>query len=180
MVIVPDGHKRCTKCGVEYPATTEFYHRDKKRRGGLHPHCKTCRCEQRLQYNAFYRDEDRERSKLYHAAHPEKRRENQRRYRASKLNVEGIHTVADEWELWKRQAGTCLYCGCELDLNVGPYEDRKAHLDHFIPFNHDGRNSKENLAWSCRICNLSKNDLLPWNWPGWNGSYPVFWDGRLL
>ncbi len=32
----------CTKCGVDFPATTEFFHRHLKGRHGLNPRCKHC------------------------------------------------------------------------------------------------------------------------------------------
>lgn len=35
--------KRCTKCGQEFPATTEFFSRDSYRSDGLTSHCKACR-----------------------------------------------------------------------------------------------------------------------------------------
>jgi hypothetical protein len=35
--------KRCTRCREEYPATPEFFHRDKNRIDGLTPACATCR-----------------------------------------------------------------------------------------------------------------------------------------
>lgn len=34
--------KRCTKCGSEYPATPEYFHKDKNRKDGLYPTCKLC------------------------------------------------------------------------------------------------------------------------------------------
>lgn len=34
--------KKCTKCGIEKPATTEYFHRDKNRPSGLFSHCKQC------------------------------------------------------------------------------------------------------------------------------------------
>lgn len=35
--------KRCTQCGNEYPATTEYFHSDSSRFDGLHCYCKPCR-----------------------------------------------------------------------------------------------------------------------------------------
>lgn len=32
----------CTKCGIEYPATAEYFYRDKSRKDGLKSHCKRC------------------------------------------------------------------------------------------------------------------------------------------
>lgn len=34
--------KRCGKCGEEKPALAEYFHRDKKRKDGLHSRCKVC------------------------------------------------------------------------------------------------------------------------------------------
>ena len=44
--------KTCTKCGTEYPATTEFFYYHSKAKGILRPDCKLC-CKQKalLYYN---------------------------------------------------------------------------------------------------------------------------------
>src|SRR6266571_3813663 len=34
--------KRCTACGEEFPVTTEYFHRDKRAKDGLHNKCKAC------------------------------------------------------------------------------------------------------------------------------------------
>lgn len=34
--------KRCTKCGNEYPATTEHFHSDRQKRDGLYSSCRGC------------------------------------------------------------------------------------------------------------------------------------------
>lgn len=35
-------YKRCLTCGQEYPATTEYFWKDKSRKSGLREHCKNC------------------------------------------------------------------------------------------------------------------------------------------
>ncbi len=35
--------KRCSKCKRVYPATSEFFHKHKNRKGGLDPWCKQCK-----------------------------------------------------------------------------------------------------------------------------------------
>jgi len=42
------GNKTCTKCGVEYPATSEYFNRDKYHPTGLTSQCKECRHKQTL------------------------------------------------------------------------------------------------------------------------------------
>lgn len=36
--------KRCAKCKEEFPATTEYFYRDKNMRDGLYSQCKKCKC----------------------------------------------------------------------------------------------------------------------------------------
>jgi 5-methylcytosine-specific restriction endonuclease McrA len=69
-VIVPSP-KRCTKCGVEKPATAEYFQTDKKRKSGFSSQCRVCRNELTIRwrennpdkvrnYSAKYNDENRE------------------------------------------------------------------------------------------------------------------------
>jgi hypothetical protein len=63
--------KRCTKCGVEFPVTTEFFFTDKTKSDGLYSSCKECRRQ--------YRNETREHRKAWRREH---RRQNSEAYRA--------------------------------------------------------------------------------------------------
>ena len=95
-IVTPIPSKRCTKCGVEYPATTEYF--PKRSKDVLRTECKKCRCEyqhnhyiehaedvcQRARhYYANHSKEVNERSRRYQIEHPEQRQEIQRRYYAS-------------------------------------------------------------------------------------------------
>lgn len=42
--------KRCSKCGIEYPATPEYFTRCKSSKDGLYWRCKTCRKEERINH----------------------------------------------------------------------------------------------------------------------------------
>lgn len=114
----------------------------------------------------------REKVRRWHEENPDKAREHSNLRRARKVHAWGSHTADDARDIFERQGGTCLYCGKRLD--------KAAHLDHFIPLSRGGRNSRENLAWACSSCNRSKGAQLPWNWHGWGGETPVFWDGGLF
>ena len=44
--------KKCSKCGAEHPATTEFFAADKYKKSGLTPSCLVCRRQQTRNWNA--------------------------------------------------------------------------------------------------------------------------------
>lgn len=72
--------KHCPKCGNEYPATIEYFHRSVKSSDGLRSCCKQCRkSESRLYY-----DKNKERldtrNEQWRKNNPDKMREYQRRY----------------------------------------------------------------------------------------------------
>lgn len=46
----------------------------------------------------------------------------------------------------------CFYCGSGLN-------QRKWHLDHYIPTSKNGKNVFENLRPSCKWCNMMKSDM---------------------
>ncbi len=48
--IVPQPVKQCTRCVNEYPATAEYYHRDKRGKYGLVARCKKCCTEMQREY----------------------------------------------------------------------------------------------------------------------------------
>lgn len=178
--------KRCTKCGVEYPATREYFHKNKD---SLHPRCKVCHRayaaawyaahreeklaysvayasahrEEKLAYKAAYdathREENRAYKAAYDAEHPEKQRAITRNYRARKRVASGTHTAADVIAQLKRQKGRCYYaaCGhCKLGDNY--------HVEHVVPLIRKGRNAPDNLVISCPTCNLKKHNKLPHEW----------------
>jgi len=65
------------------------------------------------------------------------------------------HTSLDR--LKQLQDNKCYYCGCELKYNT-PFE---VHLDHYVPISKGGTHIIDNVVWSCKTCNLKKNDTLP-------------------
>jgi 5-methylcytosine-specific restriction endonuclease McrA len=43
--------KICSKCGIEKPATTEFFHRSKRTKDGLNTHCKACKASDTVRHS---------------------------------------------------------------------------------------------------------------------------------
>jgi len=73
--------KTCCKCGQTFPATAEFFHRNRAKRDGLQSECKACVCESRRRYYEQNAEQVRESRRRYYEQHPEKVRESQRLYR---------------------------------------------------------------------------------------------------
>ncbi len=69
--------KKCTKCKQEFPATTEFFHRDKSLKDGFVSSCKACR--------RTYREQNKEKilkqKKTYYEQNKEKEAKRQKIYR---------------------------------------------------------------------------------------------------
>lgn len=67
--------KRCTKCQQEFPATTEYFHRDKRLQSGIRSCCRVCSCKIAFAYAETNREAQRERARQYYDANREILRE---------------------------------------------------------------------------------------------------------
>jgi transposase-like protein len=180
--------KKCTRCKQEKPSTNEYYSKCSKCKDGLKSCCKECSNklrdewrqnnsekikEQKRLYREKNRDKIRHQNQQYRAKNPEKRRVEKAARRNRLQNSPTInYTEQDIKIIYDLQNGYCLYCGCLL---LDEY-----HADHFIPLSKGGTNGRENLVCACPKCNLSKHALMPNEWQGWNGQYPVLWGSAIL
>ena len=73
--------KVCTKCGVEYPATKEFFRTDKSRKYGLHAHCKKCSKLNHLKWCKENSEKVKAYSRKYNAENREKVKAGRKKYR---------------------------------------------------------------------------------------------------
>jgi len=64
--------KRCIKCHKEYPATTEYFYKDRGYADGLRGECKMCTREYGKRYCKEHRKEACERAVRYRGEHPER------------------------------------------------------------------------------------------------------------
>ncbi|MCC6615534.1 MAG: hypothetical protein IT320_18820 [Anaerolineae bacterium] len=152
--------KRCTKCGETYPATAEYFNRDKRHRDGLHSWCKQCSREGSRAYHAANAERVRENKRNWREANPERHRENNRVWRNANLerqrernrvwyaaNPEHARAISHNREARKRglpstftaeQArfaldyfhNSCAYCGRQFH---DLFNERTLAFDHFIP-----------------------------------------------
>ena len=64
--------------------------------------------------------------------------------------------TALQWhDVQERFGGKCAYCGGVLEESC---------QDHFVPLSRGGQHVASNVLPSCRRCNSSKNNTLPWEW----------------
>lgn len=93
--------KTCTKCGETKPATTEYFARHKRCKGGVRSCCKVCQSERDRIYRAAHNDQRTEQMREWRSANPERNRANSRaRYAA---NPERGRQVARAWSAANRE-----------------------------------------------------------------------------
>lgn len=216
--------KHCSKCGVEYPATLEYFNKHKTCKYGVTSTCKSCIAEwhrehrntpeQKLKDNATSKrwyesnknkkheqyevnklnpewvEAKRVRSHIYYLtdAYKEKERTRNRtpsrriyrnvymidwrkrpgndlysrvmcaRRRARVAQSQDHHTKKDIEKQLMSQKNMCWWCGCRLTDDY--------HIDHRIALSKGGSNSANNICISCPVCNLRKQDKMPWEFNG--------------
>ena len=72
--------KACTKCKVEYPATSEYWHRKKDSKDGFNTQCKVCRNEQNKQWYEDNREQKKDYLRVYYQDNKEKIKDYNRAY----------------------------------------------------------------------------------------------------
>lgn len=82
--------KNCTKCGIEKLRTSEYFHKDSRRKDGLMSSCKVCALEQKKVYQKENKEIISTRKKITYQENIEKMRERARKYSKdnSKARVE--------------------------------------------------------------------------------------------
>lgn len=177
MDILPQ--KRCTKCGETKPLTE--FHKDTKRKDGLHPWCGQCKRSYAYNYvrdpafkqknrdrRAANLDRAREYSRNWHKAHKTESREIQRKWRQTPNGKRyalhhsylrraqtktGDVTTAQLRELSERQAH-CAYCKRKFTAKL------LATIDHVIPVSKGGLHTISNIVLACKSCNSRKNGTI--------------------
>jgi len=64
-----------------------------------------------------------------------------------------------DWEVYKRDRGTCVYCGFSGMNNFLAW--RQLAIDHVIPVARGGSNTHDNKVVSCHRCNTLKGSWNP-------------------
>lgn len=151
-------YKKCNKCKNEFPATPEFFYRDKAIKCGLRAQCKVCMSKT----NQKYRKENKEKIKKYkHKYHKDNKEEitkKRREYRKNnpvkiKKQIRDAHlkfryniSIEDYNEKFKEQDGKCEICG--------QYETAKSKSNKIRPLCVDHNHiTNEVRGLLCNNCN---------------------------
>lgn len=121
--------KTCSKCHKEYPATMEFFYKDK---GKLSSKCRACKKEYQKTYQIEHAHEQKEYKKRYREKNINHIKEHKKRY--YKENIASLlgryyernyNITLDQYDkMFEEQGGVCAICG-----GVNPNGKRMA-VDH--------------------------------------------------
>lgn len=177
--------KKCTCCGNEFAATTEFFYVDKRGKYGLFARCKPCflakssesakrHPRDRRAYNAAYGKRTWVKRKAWHMqqsrAWREKNREKRLQWEAEYRKTDRYRSKNRAYQNNRRvrvinAEGVFTPEEFERILVAQNYRcfycgcdllDGAATVDHFIPISKGGSNWPSNLRGSCLTCNISK------------------------
>lgn len=94
-----DTTKTCTKCGKEYPATTEYFHKHSK--NILRSRCKSCVNSENNQYSSNNRDKLRENAREYYQANRSEILKKSKEYNF--INRDKIKIYMQDWYIRNKQ-----------------------------------------------------------------------------
>jgi 5-methylcytosine-specific restriction endonuclease McrA len=111
--------------------------------------------EQQREYRRWYYAPDRQRARR--AANPDLYRAIGNRYQARKKSNGGHFTAQQIRDMRTAQAGICVYCNRQYDLN-------HLQIEHIIPVCQGGSSDISNICLACVKCNCSKKGRTPEQW----------------
>lgn len=89
--------KVCSVCGIEYPATLEYFNKEKHGKYGLRSKCRECRSAEKKQYYETHKEKTSINRKLYYELHKEQEKEAMKLYRVK--NKEYLNEMARLYQI---------------------------------------------------------------------------------
>lgn len=180
------GHRTCSVCKAEYPATSEFFWHAKGGKFGLQSVCKSCmnavyrpRYRRReMQYNAQYRREHPEWvagvKRRYYERHRDEviAKSSEYRKRTPRYWQRSREKSAerDAQRRARRRKLVGSFTKADVVRQLAAQEGRcyycgdpvtAYHVDHYIPLARGGSNGPENIVIACPHCNHQKRAMMP-------------------
>lgn len=113
--------KMCSKCGIEFPSTTEYFRPRKDSKDGMRNQCRKCTNQE----NATYRDKDkdkvRQRAKKYRENNKEKISKKEREYREKYRDKTSQYYLDNKDRILAQRKGE----GCRVDKEKKKETSRK-------------------------------------------------------
>lgn len=184
--------KRCTKCGTEYPATTEYFYKHTSNKSGMYAHCKQCHNKMTAITSAAWQranpDRVKEIQRRYQERHPERvaawkrkytERNRDKHYAAvakwRRANPEAGRTVSQRYAARKRnlpstlttkQWLSCLEYWNHTCAYCGAQQSfwHVLEQEHHVPVSTGGGYTADNIVPACKSCNSRKLDRVASDW----------------
>lgn len=180
--------KKCTKCGIEFPATTEWFHKHSTNSDGLKFKCKKCCSQERLCYYKINKEKEKFLAKKYSDSNQEKIKKNHKEYRRkNKEKIKGYVNKEKQKEYAKKYYGNnkgkyiihwqkrrTIKRNLPSTLTLKEWQSTKDYFnhecaycgkklkkleqDHFWPLSKSGEYTRFNIIPACKSCNTSKKN----------------------
>lgn len=177
--------KTCSICHEEYPATTEYFYKD---RTALRNWCKRCERARVKQYRDknpeavkatwhrwYVKNKERhtENNRRWESENPDRVRELKNRYNKTPngqenrrkqshlCRVRKYETTFEEFssiEIFERDGWRCSICGKKVNRRFKWPNQMSASLDHIIPLSKGGTHTRDNVCCAHLQCNQLKNN----------------------
>jgi len=171
--------KQCKGCLSTYPATLEYFYKNKGNKDGLHSYCRECANNKAKQYYFENKEQRDIQKKEYYNENKEEILKHNREYKRNhkqeildyykkwtKENKDKVklyketramnkqHEISkEEWENCLKYFNfECAYCGISEEVAVETHGQvlHKEHVDH------EGENDLSNNVPACKSCNSKK------------------------
>ena len=164
-------NRTCTSCKIEYPATSEYFHKQSSGKYGLRSICKDCANSAMSKYYNENRERYLVNFHLWAINNRDKRRSIRRRERAKEAGV-----LNDNWtdeQLIAAYGTDCYICNDPIDFDApkkGPGSEKSYWPDHLTPYSRGGDNVIANVRPCHRRCNESKGKKTYEEFLSWESS----------
>jgi len=166
--------KVCTKCGIGYPSTLEYFYKYQRMKNGLHSWCKECFKEDVKKYQEknkkyykkyhkeYYREWYKKNKNRISILFKKKYKENIKNYKDKILQRTFGISLEEYNQMLEEQNGVCAICKCEEKTKVQG-NIRCLSIDH----NHDTGEIRGLLCNRCNkllgIIEIYKKDPIKWD-----------------
>lgn len=129
--------KTCSLCKTTYPASLEYFHRDKRIRGGLKAACKNCTNQKQGDFRTKHPEKLLEYTKRYHVRHSQelvaRSREWQQANPQKRHAQDAVHSAVRAGKIQRATSLTCVHGGVRCKgAATGYHHHRGYDKEHWL------------------------------------------------